>query len=451
MTLDTLRHRLADFYGVEPTSVLPVRGALHGKELVMRLVAREGGKEIASEENWEVESLAEIYGLRVLSTGTDVRGAAFCHFDTLAPAALALLVVDESEIEFSERRTQAFADGRTIVIRSLEEAYRLKEAPCAALIAPPALIERLSRVLEPGAVPPVILKAALAGLDPPRLAAAKTHIERIKRERARMADALSSAPLIKSATQSERAEVHIYPADAAAALSILRAWKIDAALLDGGLVRIKVGAAEENDRTLLALGAIDCVSVRRTGEFTRGTAETRIVASVDLDCEGVIEIATGIGFFDHMLAQIAHHGGVSLTLSCVGDLDVDAHHTIEDCAIAVGQALSTALADGRGIARFGFVLPMDEAEAAISIDLGGRPYLVFDGAFKAAAIGAYPTEMTEHVFRSLSQSLGAAIHLSVKGDNDHHKTEACYKAFGRALRQALVVESEATPSTKGVI
>lgn len=190
---------------------------------------------------------------------------------------------------------------------------------------------------------------------------------------------------------------------------------------------------------------------RRCGQVSRNTRETKIAVRVDLDRPAPIEIVSGVGFFDHMLEQVAHHGGFSLTLSCVGDLHIDAHHSIEDCAIAIGQALNAALGDRRGIARFGFVLPMDEAEAKISIDLGGRPYLVFAGAFTAPSIGQYPTEMTEHVFRSLSQALGATVHLSVIGDNDHHKTEACFKALGRALRQAIRIEDAEAPSTKGFI
>lgn len=190
---------------------------------------------------------------------------------------------------------------------------------------------------------------------------------------------------------------------------------------------------------------------RRRAEVVRETRETKIAVAVDLDKETPPAIATGVGFYDHMLAQVAQHGGFALTLTCKGDLEVDAHHTIEDCALALGQALKQALGERRGIARFGFVLPMDETEAKVSIDLGGRPYLVFEGAFKAPLLGEYPTEMTEHVFRSLSQSMGAAIHVSVTGENDHHKTEACFKAFGRVLRQAVRIESDALPSTKGVI
>jgi len=190
---------------------------------------------------------------------------------------------------------------------------------------------------------------------------------------------------------------------------------------------------------------------RRLGDVARRTKETDIAVRVDLDRAAPVRIASGIGFFDHMLEQVAHHGGFSLSLTCAGDLHIDPHHSIEDCAIALGQALNTALGARRGIARFGFVVPMDEAEAKISIDLGGRPYLTFDGAFSAPTLGGYPTEMTEHVFRSLSQALGATIHLTVGGVNDHHKTEACFKALGRALRQAVRIEGAELPSTKGLI
>jgi histidinol dehydrogenase len=190
---------------------------------------------------------------------------------------------------------------------------------------------------------------------------------------------------------------------------------------------------------------------RRRAELVRQTKETKIAVTVDLDKQTPPNIATGVGFYDHMLAQVAQHGGFELSLSCQGDLEIDAHHTIEDCALAFGQALKQALGERRGIARFGFLLPMDETEAKVSIDLGGRPYLVFAGAFEAPLLGAYPTEMTEHVFRSLSQAMGASIHVAVEGDNDHHKTEACFKAFGRALRQAIAIESDTIASTKGVI
>lgn len=206
---------------------------------------------------------------------------------------------------------------------------------------------------------------------------------------------------------------------------------------------IRVGAPSQK--------AAEPVIRRRRAEVVRETRETQVSVLVDLDRRAPPSIKTGVGFYDHMLEQVAQHGGVSLSLSCKGDLEIDAHHTIEDCALTLGQALKQALGERRGIARYGFVLPMDEAEAKVSLDLGGRPYLVFEGAFAQTHLGDYPTEMTQHVFRSLAQSMGAAIHVSVTGDNDHHKTEACFKAFGRALRQAVAIESQDLPSTKGVI
>jgi imidazoleglycerol phosphate dehydratase HisB len=231
----------------------------------------------------------------------------------------------------------------------------------------------------------------------------------------------------------------------------LRLFDVAAEERADGLVFLPLGSAEENDLLLAAFGVAGAARAARRGEIVRESFETRIVASVDLDKPGQSAIESGVGFFDHMLAQIATHAGISVILNCAGDLEVDTHHTIEDCAIAFGQSLSLALGDRRGIARFGFLLPMDEAEAKVSVDLGGRPYFVFDGRFSAPFIGEYPTEMTEHVFRSLSQSLNAAIHVSVTGENDHHKTEACFKAFGRALRQAVAIESDETRSTKGFI
>jgi imidazoleglycerol phosphate dehydratase HisB len=186
-------------------------------------------------------------------------------------------------------------------------------------------------------------------------------------------------------------------------------------------------------------------------EASRETKETRIAVRVDLDGAPSAKVKTGVGYFDHMLEQIAKHGGFDLTLMCEGDTEVDAHHTIEDCMLALGSALKTALGDKRGIQRYGFALPMDEAEAEALIDLSGRPYAVFEGAFAAATLGDYPTEMTAHAFRSLAETMGAAIHVKVRGENDHHKTEACFKAFARALRQAIRVEGDDLPSTKGVL
>ena len=189
----------------------------------------------------------------------------------------------------------------------------------------------------------------------------------------------------------------------------------------------------------------------RRASVERKTRETDIAVSVDLDSNGTGGIATGIGFFDHMLEQLSKHGGFELKVACRGDLEVDEHHTVEDVAIAIGQALKEALGDKRGIGRYGFVLPMDEAQARVAIDLSGRGYAVFEGKFPRAEVGGLPTELVIHFFRSLGDSLGAAIQIEVRGENAHHMVEACFKGVARALRQAFARAGSELPTTKGLL
>jgi imidazoleglycerol-phosphate dehydratase / histidinol-phosphatase len=189
----------------------------------------------------------------------------------------------------------------------------------------------------------------------------------------------------------------------------------------------------------------------RQAVVERNTRETDIRAAVNLDTSAPVKIATGIGFFDHMLEQVAKHGGFALTLECAGDTEVDEHHTVEDTAICLGGALREALGEKRGIGRYGFVLPMDESEARVSLDLSGRGRFVFAGSFPRDSVGALSTEMVEHFFRSLADSLGAALHVEVHGENTHHMVEACFKGVGRCLRQAVRREGAELPSTKGML
>jgi len=189
----------------------------------------------------------------------------------------------------------------------------------------------------------------------------------------------------------------------------------------------------------------------RRAKLTRNTKETLIDIELNLDAETPIAISTGHGFFDHMLEQLARHGGLALTLQSKGDLHIDEHHTVEDCALALGAALRQALGDKRGIARYGFLLPMDETQVRVAIDLSGRPYAVFEGKFARSEVGGLATELVPHFFRSLGETLGAAIHISVTGENTHHMVEACFKGVGRALRQAFRREGTELPSTKGVL
>jgi imidazoleglycerol-phosphate dehydratase/histidinol-phosphatase len=194
------------------------------------------------------------------------------------------------------------------------------------------------------------------------------------------------------------------------------------------------------------------VDAPRRATIVRNTKETKITVSVDLDQAAPAQLATGLGFFDHMLEQIAKNAGIGLVIKCDGDLEIDEHHTIEDVGIALGLAIKQALGDKRGVGRYGFVLPMDEAQAQVAIDLSGRAYFTFDGKFDREFVGEMPTELVAHFFRSVSDSLLATLQMSVKGDNTHHMVETLFKGFGRALRPAIARGAGSEiPSTKGVL
>ncbi len=191
----------------------------------------------------------------------------------------------------------------------------------------------------------------------------------------------------------------------------------------------------------------------RKAQINRETNETKIKLSVDLNGTGKSNINTGVGFFNHMLQQLAFHSGIEVEIEALGDLDVCDHHLVEDVGIALGKALAEALGNKLGINRYGtFFVPMDEALAMTSIDISGRPYLYFECDFVRENIGTFSTEMVKEFFRALALNAGMTIHLKVMyGENDHHKAEALFKSFGRALKEAIKVEGEAVSSTKGVL
>jgi imidazoleglycerol-phosphate dehydratase / histidinol-phosphatase len=451
-----LAARMGEIYGVPADFVLPVRGVTHGLELIFRLAARDG-LGVDAPDAQPYRTLAALYAasppgagiaaIIVRAPGSPEAVAALA--DQVAPA---LLVVDEGLVEYADVASAAAvaADcANLVVLRSLSLAYGLAGIRVGAALAWPETLARIAAVLEPWALPEVSVRLAGQALDPSRMMETAERIARVRAERERLVRALPANMTVEAGFGPV---IMARPADPAAVLAAVTRFGVAADRTDDRL-RLPVSSRPEvNDRLLAALGvATSPARATRTGQSVRDTRETRIVCAVDLDAAGPVSISTGVGFFDHMLEQVAAHGGFSLRLSCVGDLHTDPHHTIEDSAIALGLALKQALGERRGIARYGFVLPMDEAEAKVSIDLSGRPYPVFEGAFATPFIGDYRTDLTAHVFRSLAEAMGAAIHITVTGHDDHHKTEAVYKAFGRALRQAIRVEGEAVPSTKGVL
>ena len=227
----------------------------------------------------------------------------------------------------------------------------------------------------------------------------------------------------------------------------------------------QLGGAEVSDsrRELDAVVALESADWGRIYEFLklgmrrvvheRNTSETEIKIDLNVDGSGKANIVTGLGFFDHMLDQIARHGKMDLTIRTNGDLHIDEHHTIEDTGIALGEAFAKALVDKRGMERYGFALPMDEAEAKVLIDFGGRNWIVWNAEFKREMIGEMPTEMFFHFFKSFSDAARCNLNIECKGENEHHKIEAIFKAFAKAIRMAVRRDplSNYLPSTKGVL
>ncbi|MBI1341788.1 MAG: bifunctional histidinol-phosphatase/imidazoleglycerol-phosphate dehydratase HisB [Terrimonas sp.] len=234
-------------------------------------------------------------------------------------------------------------------------------------------------------------------------------------------------------------------------------WLNNDPTLGGGEIKDKAEALRDTTISLETTLWAEIYSFLKLGlrkvRYERKTSETDIVVALNADGSGKSVIRTGIGFFDHMLDQVARHGKVDLDILVKGDLHIDEHHTIEDTGIALGEAFARALADKRGMGRYGFALPMDESEAKVLIDFGGRSWIVWQAEFKREKIGDMPTEMFFHFFKSFSDAARCNLHIECRGDNEHHMAEAIFKAFARAIRMAVQRDpfSNHLPTTKGIL
>jgi len=487
-----LKSALAALYGVETDNVVITRGADDAIDMLIRAFCRPQEDAVAictpsfsayahfvrlqgarlvqipltAEFDFDADAfIAEVQGEASLKlafictpnnpTGNELEPALILRVADAFPETI--IVADEAYLDFSATPSLAAEAARRpnlVVLKTLSKAYGLAGARVGCAIGEPEMMAMAARALPPYPMPSPSVDAAITALSPSRRAVHAERVARIKADRDRLAALLAQSPIVRKVRNGGGNFLFLEVEDPEGLSRKLRSLGIRVRFrpnaAPGGL-RLTIGTEAENSAALAALGVQLDNAPERRAEVTRDTKETQIAIAVDLDRQSPRNIETGVPFYDHMLDQVAAHGGFSLLLSCDGDLEIDAHHTVEDCAIALGTALARALGNKRGVRRFGFALPMDEAEAQVLIDLSGRPYCKFEGTFAASHIGDYPTEMTPHVFRSLADSIGAAIHVKVDGENDHHKTEACFKAFGRALRDAIRLEGDALPSTKGVL
>lgn len=486
-----LRSRLAALYGVSPEEIMLGRGADESLEVLMRTFCEAGHDDIliCSPTFGYFKTAAAIQGAGVLDAplrqdftwdetairkqmGNAPKMVFLCSpnnptGNSIGPDLVeglcrdypdCLIVVDEAYIEFSSQESfvsRSSAHRNLVITRTLSKVYGLAGVRMGVCIADPEVINLMLKVLPPYPIPRPVEKVVMQALAPATMPVHKERLSTWISERARLMKALKLSPFVDTLYPSDANFILFKAKDETALLAALSQAHVkirDFRSKIPGHFRISVGTPEENDIALAALGAAQTGKVtERTGETFRTTNETDIAVKVNLDNTKSVHIETGIGFFDHMLEQIAKHGGMGLTLSCAGDLEIDCHHTVEDVALAFGSALKQALGNKAGIGRYGFVMPMDETQARVAIDLSGRPSFTFKGDFPTDHVGEFSAEMCPHFFQSLAQTLGASIQIDVDGENTHHMIEACFKGVGRALRPAFARVGGDIPSTKGLL
>ena len=376
-------------------------------------------------------------------------------------ADMALIVVDETYIEFSDQPSAiAWLDqfANLVVLRTLSKSHAAAGLRCGAVVARADITDLLQKVLAPYPLAVPVTQAATTILDPKNTAKLAQKRADIIARRDVYTQQMALCDDVLSVLPSDANYLLLLVRDAANLCNrarnagiILRDQSHQPGLENA--VRISIGSEAEMQRLLAVMSGetIDTLPAQRRFSVTRKTSETAISVTVNLDQAGPVKINTGVGFYDHMLDQIAKHGGFSLELECDGDLHIDPHHSVEDCAIALGQAIRGALGDKRGIGRYGFFLPMDESLVKVALDFGGRFYLDFKADFPESNVGDLPCDMVPHVFYSLAEHMRANLHIEVTGKNTHHMVEACFKGFGRALRQAIRIEGNEMPRTKGTL
>lgn len=381
-----------------------------------------------------------------------------------------VVVLDEAYIDFSVRPSLASVVRRypnLIVLQTLSKAWGMAGLRIGLAIADPAVIALMSKVKYPYNINVLAQKMALMKLDE---AAKDRAVTEIVGQRFRLEKELAKCPEVKGIYSSDANFLlvrfdnpdEVYERLLAGAVIVRNRSKVSGC---EGCLRITVGTPVENDRLLRLLSSPVAEPVEATtpgmeilGErhirIVRNTKETKIALELDLDSIGGSgHISTGLPFFDHMLDQIPNHGGVALSINAKGDLQVDEHHTIEDVGIVFGEAINAALGSKLGMARYGFVLPMDDCDAAVLMDFGGRIDFKWNAEFKREKVGDVPTEMFSHFFQSVCAGAKCNLHIWAEGVNEHHKAEAIFKAFARALRMAVAKTPfpYELPSSKGIL
>jgi len=385
-----------------------------------------------------------------------------------------LVVLDEAYVDFCPQESflsELTASPNLVVLQTLSKAWGLAEIRVGMAFASAEIVTILNKIKAPYNVSGVSQKIALAALS--RAEKKDQMVKALVKERDRLTAELEKLPAVEKIYPSKTNYLFVKVKDAQGVFK---------RLLDSGVVvrdrskvalcegcfRITLGTFEENEALCQVLAAEEPQKILalsnknsdvkgevtgspRMADINRKTNETAIEISLNLDGAGDADISSGIGFFDHMLLQIVRHAGVDLFLRCKGDLHVDEHHSIEDTGLALGEAFSKALGSKRGIERYGFVLPMDESLAQVALDFSGRSRLVWNAEFKREKIGDMPCEMFQHFFKSFCDAAKCNLNVKVEGENEHHKIESIFKAFAKAIKQAVKRDPEANsiPSTKG--